>query len=510
MKRRENRLPEWTRTIWTSQAARLTWEPRIQRVGALTAELELRTVAEGVRRAAWIFVGPDELPARTVELAARGLAIHPILRSGILGAYASQGLRYQEGQPWHYRALVVRDGGHEFVDLGSHFITGNNEAIGEALGYPTCCRKFFERVWVREKWLDTTWPMASGDDGERTVAWDESNEQRETVKTLRFDVSDRWPANILGRWAGVRAVPWLPCSFTCTGTVGTWIEGWESLAREIDAQALEWLETLLCASWRWSALHGIAEIETSIFKVSTRTDTCDETHVVEYAGAELEAGTTGTRFPFQVPKDPQLTKSRSFAAGLEALSKKASQDPDASFLWTDNGFSSLEAMDEAHNILLDAAPILKLKPGATVLDLGCGNGRLLQRLGAFEPELNLYGIEAHADRCRRAGSLAGRISVTVYEGSMFDPKIWADLDPALVFFMPGRILELRDADERAERLRGLLARSWRVVFYSYGDWIKRGDIVQLLADAGFGKWQLATCIRGEHAQAVEARYPIAV
>ena len=124
MKRRENRLPEWTRTIWTSEIARTTWEPRIQQIGALTAELELRTVQEKVRRAAWIFVTPEHIGAMTIDLAGHGLLLVPILRCGVLGSYASQGLPYQEGQPFNYRAIVVRQDA-DVGDLARQFLAGD-------------------------------------------------------------------------------------------------------------------------------------------------------------------------------------------------------------------------------------------------------------------------------------------------------------------------------------------------------------------------------------------------
>lgn len=459
MKRRECCLPEWTRTIWASQTAKEVWEPRIARIGVLTATLEISTVENGQRRAAWIYVGSEDLQTRQDELAERGLTVIPIHRQGITGSYSASGLPYEERQPYNWRCLVAQLG-IPSDQLEGAFREGNDEMIGEALGYPKCCRDFFARVWVREQWLDTTWPMAEKE-GEAT-----------DVTTLRFEVIDRWPANILGRWAGVRAVPWLPCSFICGETVQAWRDLWEPLAHGIDEEALEWLETLLCASWRWSALHGIAEIEMSIFKVSTRTDTCDDLHVVEYAGAELEAGATGTRFPFHVPKDPQLTKGKSFAAGLKALE---TSDPDSK-LWEQNGFASLEGMASSHDVLLRALEegyeptedFGVAKARGYIMDPGCGNGIFLEKLGDRYPWLLGCGIECMRDRAIAAYE---RLPVSEEErivfGSLALLDNWRGREYDLVLMMPGRLLEL-EAVERAGVLYYLKMHARRLLVYAYG------------------------------------------
>lgn len=400
----------------------------------------------------------------TIELVGRGLLLVPILRTGVMGSYSSQGRSYQEGQPFTYRAIVVRqDAG--VGDLARQFLAGNNEAIGRALGYPACCRRFFERVWIQEKWLDTTWPMAD-------------HKSDPDVRTMRYEVGDRWPANILGRWVGVRAIPWLPCSFTCQATTEAWLQEWGPLALEIDSDAVGWLRTLLGASWRWSALHGIAEIETSIFKVSTRTDTCDELHVVEYLGEhELEAGATGTRFPFQVPKDPQLTKGRSFAAGLEALSKNGAPDPDGTFLISSqNGFQSREDMDLAHDVLLRVlrqAYTLGDDPQTRryLMDPGCGNGLLLEKLGELLPGLIGCGIECIRERALAAYERLDRgegDEERIVFGTLGNLDNWRRRDYELALMMPGRLLELEPLI-RAGVLFYLKAHVRRLLVYAYND-----------------------------------------
>ena len=510
MKRRENKLPEWTRTIWASESAKNLWEPRIQRIGALLTELELLTVEMGFRRAAWTFVTPNELADKTIALAARGLTLFPLQRTGQSGSYASQGKAYEEGQPWHYRAIVF-SAETGAGSLAAIFSGGDNGAMGMALGYPECCRKFFQRVWVDEKWLDTTWPMAE-QTGIESKQHDHivfpAGEVNPDMRTLRFEGAERWPANILGRWSGVRAVPWLPCSLACRDTVEVWDTHWRPLAQDVDAEALGWLQQLLQTNWRWSALHGIAEIETPIFKVSTRTDACDELHTVEYVGSvqELEEGATGTRFPYFAQQAPQLTQGKSFAAGLEALRAQA-EEPQAvepaapavlvdDSLWVQNGFNARQGMEEAHAVLFRALAV-SYTPAAEgyIMDPGCGNGLLLEQLAVMYPHLFCCGIEcireraiAAYERLDASGKLAEQCVVF---GTLGELDNWRKRQYDLVLMMPGRLLELEPIIRQGV-LYYLKEHARQLLVYAYNDQ-KYANLEDYARDAGLLEdWRL-TC-----------------
>ena len=297
------------------------------------------------------------------------------------------------------------------------------------------------------------------------------------LQTFLYASTDRWPANILGRWAGVRAVPWLPCSFTCEATALEF-EEWEPLAFEIDADAAEWLEELLRGNWRWSALHGIAEIETPILKISTRTDACDDLHVVEYVGDRvLEAGATGTRFPYYEPTDPQLTKGKSFAAGLEAVTTITAPAESAALTWEQNGFGSRAGMETAHDVLLEALekgyePLEGIRDAKTrryLMDPNCGNGLFLELLAERYPHVVGCGIECQRDRAlaayERVGEGQGGEERIVF-GSLAILDNWRAREYDLVLMMPGRLLEL-EAVERAGVLYYLKRHARRLLVYAY-------------------------------------------
>lgn len=123
-----------------------------------------------------------------------------------------------------------------------------------------------------------------------------SEMRREDERTIVLDRPSS--ANILWRWMGVRAVPHLPCSFSCPGTVAL---AARLLQVGCDAgyeEEMDWIEQILRWPVGWSALHGIAEIKTPVVKVSTRTDATAHKYVVRYRGDRYQGeGATGLAFP---------------------------------------------------------------------------------------------------------------------------------------------------------------------------------------------------------------------
>jgi hypothetical protein len=155
------------------------------------------------------------------------------------------------------------------------------------------------------------------------------------------------------------------------------------LARELgnDCEIDKIIEML---SWpvEWTSLHGIATITTPVFKIITASDALSSKASVRLDGIgyPAEAG-SGLMFPFTLPH-----------------------------IYEDNGFSSKAAQDKAHDKVIQAISDLKPK---SVLDLGCGNGALLNKLaylfGAYRfgvdsdasknPDacMNIYDFEFHRD-----------------------------------------------------------------------------------------------------------------
>lgn len=253
------------------------------------------------------------------------------------------------------RCAVAKD--HATVDAFVAAWHGRDDVtVGRFLGFPTCCTAFFDDVWNTRGLRDTTLAMADA----QTTAMG---------------------CNILGRWLGVRLVPHLPCGWACARTA-TFAR---ALAPCWDPEALAWADEMLAWPVEYSALHGIAIVTFPVVKIVTNTDYTAGARVIQRQGTRypVEAA-SGLKFPFQKPRVQTLS--------LQMPTPKP-VDPRR---WTDNGFPSKASMDAAHDMVLKAiGPQLSF---GKVIDLGCGNGLLLEKItGVLK-----VGIEADASRAAQA------------------------------------------------------------------------------------------------------------
>lgn len=469
MRRLPFRLHDFTRICWVSDSAREVWEPRLRRITNAWIEIEWLAVTAGVRSCCITMASPE----RFVECAPRwiqhGLNALPIAVVGAGEGYSSTSVAVEYGKPFGFR-LVLGSSKH-VSEFKKAWDGSDDRAIGELLGYPPCCREFFKRVWVDEKLVDTTWPMAVA-----TVPSD--------VGDALIEFSSPPKSNILWRWMGVRAVSHLPCSFACDATIELADRFIEVGRKHGFDEEMDWLLQILDWPVEWSALHGVAEIKTPILKVSTQTDATPSKYTVRYKGRSTPSeGAQGLNFPFLTPSSPILTESAGFKRGLEnPISGQCSSAP---WYATDNGFTTVAAMDNSHvPILKTANSVLAENPGL-VLDPGCGNGALLRKLLDTNPSIVPFGVDFEASRIAHARQLLPRFANNFVVGDLFDMEsLWPEgRRYALAMLMPGRLLEV--TPDKAARFRArLLAQCDRVLIYTYKDsWLVHHGTLRGLATA---------------------------
>ena len=460
-------LPDFTRVSWVSDRARGVWQPRLARIATAWAEIEWRSVEFKIRRCALTSVSSEQLVARSAECAARGLSMMPVAMSGTSPGYASTSIAPRMGEPFEYRVAVGALA--DVAELKQAIDAGDDRTMGQLLGFPECCIGFFRRTWVDEGCVDTTWAMAAN--GGRV---DDSG------RVIEIDGATPFQANILWRWMGPRAVPHLPCSFTCEATVA-FADTLIAFGRERGYSAeMEWLEEILSWPASWSALHGIAEIKTPVVKVSTRTDATAHEFVVRRHGHRLPPeAAAGLGFPFRTPERPGITHSLAFRKGLQAPIAFHTEPP--AWYASDNGFSARAAMDEAHRPIVELA-LTSLGETGTVMDLGCGNGALLKKIFEARAGVIPFGVDVDESKLEHARLLQPAFSANFVAGSMFERiPIDADTVYSLIILMPGRLLEVDEASARQLRewLRGHFE---RLLVYGYGEWLTRYDGLSTLAE----------------------------
>ncbi len=445
-------LPDFTRVVWASDLARAVWAARVTRLTAAHAATEQHSVVRRIRSCALIDIAPGAL----VRSRRDGLRVIPLARNATSRyEYSSSSASASQGEPFVWRAVVGRP--RDAQRFRRAWEANDMDGVGSLLGYPACCRDFFARTWIRSSFVDTTWPMA--------MAAAETPESK-----VEIAVRGPWQANILWRWAGVRAVPHLPCRFDCGETV-RFADALSHCAREAGfGEEMSWLEDVLSWPVQWTALHGIAEIETPILKMAARTDATGSKYTVRREGDRYPAeGVVGLRFPYRSARRP-LPVVMTTRRTDEVLGNHF-----------DNGFSSQTAMRTAH------APVVALarwaldgKAGA-VVDLGCGNGELVRAICDGRTQLAPMGIDRDASRIARARASTPEFTKGFLSGELLDAE---SLLPrhryALAIVMPERLLEV-DRGRAQELRRWLRCNCDRVLVYGYGDVLSRHRGLQALS-----------------------------
>ncbi len=438
-------LSDFTRRQWTSAQARSIWEPRISSFGAQLAAAELETVEVGIRRAALQNIQPEGLTELARKAISRGLVAIPLGMQGRPGDYAATPVPMAKGAPWDYRVVIARpDAGAAFVEAWG---AGDDERIGELLGYPDCCRRFFAETWGTGSVDPTPYMGRAGDRADGPSV-----------------------ANILLRWAGVRYVPHMPCSFECRGSAQLGRQFRELVAPHERA----WGDELLDMPMLYSTINSIGEVVTPLFSLNFRTDPGPEAVELRRRSSRYPEGSAvGLRFPYRPPAARRPAEVELAQAAPE-LARPVPPELEA----RDNGFSSWEAMKRAHGLILGVRPA---NGPRTVLDLGAGNGRLARALAGAGG--TAIGVEADPERARRAGGVLDQ----VFTGDMFGEELEGNVagwEPELTLFMPGRLLELG-----APPVNLFLPRLRRVggelLVYAYGDWLEKcGSLEALCSTAG--------------------------
>lgn len=446
-------LPEFTRVGWVSDAARAAWEPRIERIRRAWTQAEWLSVAAKVRRCALIAFPRSELEEFAAHFAKHGLSAvdaplpastHPGLLFAFVGALDTV---REAREAWSARL---------------------DERLGELFGYPECCRRFFQKVWTELDCRDTTWHMAA-------------NSAPATHHIIDVRAGDPALANILWRWIGVRAVPHLPCRFDCEASQALG-ERMLGVMEEMGARAeVDSMREILAWPLEWSALHGIAEIKTPLLRLCTRTDASGVKLVVRKHGDRYPVeGSIGLHFPFQTPDRTRLTEGRGFQI---ALKRSLVAEKDEGWLYRENGFASLEAMQKLHAPIVGFVREVLGEGGGRVLDLGCGNGALLDEISKHCRKVEPYGVEYNSVAVQHARQALPRFYSNISVGDIFDESVWASgRRYALTLLMPGRLLEV-EVVKAARLIEHVEAHSDAVVLYAYPD-RAHGSLAALAGKAG--------------------------
>jgi hypothetical protein len=276
-------LKGFVRMAWASSAAERTWGTRFARVRAAVTHVEWMSVAEKLRPCALFQLRSHDIEIASNLWAAQGLSWRTLNEAN------------QRVGAWWLDASLPRRAASRPVVVGREpeiaafaraWDAWDHLSIGGLLGYPPCCRLFFEEVCVVQRCIDTVWAMAQRES---------RIEDRASGRRVEGPVA----SNILLQALGVRGVPHCPCSFECRETARL-ADSMNCVAAAVgNDEEYGWLSNILSWPMEWSALHGIAEIRTPILKLCTPTDATASEYVVRWEGSARPAESArGIGFPY--------------------------------------------------------------------------------------------------------------------------------------------------------------------------------------------------------------------
>ena len=257
-------------------------------------KIELLSVIEGTREAHLNFFTPEELQKKQEELKHYGLSIIPLNKeaNNRNGSYGNHAKAYDGTGNFHWRSIITK---HENVqtwkdiwDTRSRDIYLGEFLIGKGLGYPDCCSRFFTRVWMQDAGVDTTWQQAlctkyTSVHNENAPVYNWNLPETSDTHIELSEDTPIWASNLL-RWAGMKLVTHLPCSFTCKESKRIALENLGLATKHGFGYEYNKMCQMLDWDITWTAHLGIATIETPVFVINTVTDITTDKYVVHKKG----------------------------------------------------------------------------------------------------------------------------------------------------------------------------------------------------------------------------------
>ncbi len=257
--------------IWNDPDAEDEWGVYMQRARGLSDKLEYEMVKRKLRECATMHVRPQNYDEQIEKLMQDGLVWLPIRRTQVYSGFSHQHfpVRHLDENSMVYGVLSHSlEGAREFRRASEN---KDHMTMGELLGYPGCCSKFFTEVWP--EYIDPMYQIAENSEFEQV---DERH-----IKLPEIHMFNQRMLRYVNLNLGTN----FPCSLNCEESIEIG-KDWYRLAQDVDPKEIEALEKILSLSGSWGVLYGIAIITTEPFTVVANSAPTAEKWIVEWDKVE--------------------------------------------------------------------------------------------------------------------------------------------------------------------------------------------------------------------------------
>lgn len=249
------------------------WSNKIEMCSRTINKVEISLVERGIREASTLHVGRKEMTAKINEISERGLIFTPIYWIKSYCGFSHRHTITTKDDPESIcYGIVTRSKKSAQQFKGATLLKSvDHETIGQLLGYPDCCRKFFNSVWV-VGYVDPIWQQAVNAGGKPT---------QEKHGGYLIEVEGYPECVAMQRYWGVRISFHLPCSFKCEQTK-KFAHVWLNEATRLNPAIPKALLEILSLPTVWDAHRGVATINTPHYKGTSSSVVCADVHSVYY------------------------------------------------------------------------------------------------------------------------------------------------------------------------------------------------------------------------------------
>lgn len=270
MKLTDKRVAPLTETSFASDQDRKVWSAKIEMASEAFHKAETSMVSCGAREAAIQIIRESRYEDRARELKEMGLSVLALSWSSSHNGFSHADVESESGSVDKSCKVVISQSAEACERLRAYRQAGNFDAVGAMLGYPPCCRNFFENS-TKEGYFDPIWQQALNTD--RNVKKDGAGYSlrvRGYPECVKFH-----------RYWGVQLCAHLPCSFVCEATrriSGLWMK---EMDFNYSGSAHAAFDILLLPG-TWHLEEGYAETKTQHFSGIVNSLSTDKPYTIFY------------------------------------------------------------------------------------------------------------------------------------------------------------------------------------------------------------------------------------
>lgn len=290
------KIKPFTRMQYASKEIMDEWQPKIDKASKVYNQLEFLTVKYGVRKCMIHHsVNPHEIIGLTQRLAKDGMFLIPLAKEGVRDGdgFSHSSSAYNGNGKFVYRSVISKslEDAYEFVKAHNN---RDDVKIGELLGFPKCCSKFFDEVW-KKGYIDPIWQQAENTDG---------NVYNKLLNKNIIKLSDSNPFTLsVFRYIGIRFQSHFSCSMDCKHSE-EYTEKWIDLAKKLNLNGVHEMLEIMQLPFEWSCYKGVAIVNTPIFKIVTDSVPCYPEYTIQKEGKFYPKNApNGVKFPWRINKE---------------------------------------------------------------------------------------------------------------------------------------------------------------------------------------------------------------